>query len=290
MKIATRRLALIGARADFTRAVLAGLLAGGVRPLLVLLYNPPAAAGEFAVETRKAVDGLAITNGIAVRSVDSGAQALDACTGSGAEVGLVACFPRRLPVESAALPPLGLFNLHPAPLPAYRGPTPLFWQFRAGATRTAVSLHRVSGRFDTGAVLASAPLALEAGSSLAVTNEKLAALGADLAIAHLLRVSRIAAGARQDEARASYHVFPHATALRLSTRWPAERLYRFVAATAGVGRQFRLFAGGTGYALDRVTSFDAQATQARAVVQGPGTSLWIRCTAGLVHAHGRVFP
>jgi len=43
---------------------------------------------------------------------------------------MVSCFARRLPDPVLSIPRIGCFNLHPSLLPAYRGPVPLFWQFR----------------------------------------------------------------------------------------------------------------------------------------------------------------
>src|SRR5262245_34391311 len=40
------------------------------------------------------------------------------------DVACVACFPRRIPAPLLALPPLGFLNMHPALLPAHRGPAP----------------------------------------------------------------------------------------------------------------------------------------------------------------------
>src|SRR6266496_3045104 len=41
-------------------------------------------------------------------------------------------FPWRLPAELVALPRLGSINTHPAALPKYRGPNPIFWQMMNG--------------------------------------------------------------------------------------------------------------------------------------------------------------
>ena len=48
------------------------------------------------------------------------------------DVILVACFSLILAAELLQAPRLGCFNLHPSLLPGYRGPAPLFWQWRLG--------------------------------------------------------------------------------------------------------------------------------------------------------------
>ncbi|HEX9037247.1 MAG TPA: formyltransferase family protein [Ktedonobacterales bacterium] len=67
---------------------------------------------------------------------------------------LVTGFPRLLPPELLALPRLGAINSHPALLPAYRGPDPLFWQFYNGEPEIGLTIHRMEGEFDTGPILA----------------------------------------------------------------------------------------------------------------------------------------
>ncbi|WP_434340135.1 methionyl-tRNA formyltransferase [Motilimonas cestriensis] len=44
----------------------------------------------------------------------------------------------------------GLVNIHPSPLPEYRGPQPLYWQIRNGETFTKLTLHKVSEEVDCG--------------------------------------------------------------------------------------------------------------------------------------------
>ncbi|MCM8747319.1 hypothetical protein NET03_12385 [Thermomicrobium sp. CFH 73360] len=70
------------------------------------------------------------------------------------ELGLVSCFPWKLPKEVVASYPGGMLNIHPSPLPAYRGPAPLFWQYRDGCLKTGVALHEVTEQLDSGPLLA----------------------------------------------------------------------------------------------------------------------------------------
>ncbi|OHU89223.1 MULTISPECIES: formyltransferase family protein [Pseudoalteromonas] len=43
-----------------------------------------------------------------------------------------------------------LMNIHPSPLPEYRGPYPLYWQLRNGEEATKITLHQVSESIDCG--------------------------------------------------------------------------------------------------------------------------------------------
>ena len=281
-----RRLALLGSRASFTCAVLGSLLARRVAPVVLLLHGSPAAGGPMPVETPHATDRLAYANNIAVHTVRCGARALQAIRHSGADVALVACYPRRLPVENGPLPRDGLFNLHPSPLPAFRGPTPLFWQFHAGVARTAVSLHAVAPGFDAGAVLARAWLALPPATTFAAASSRLADLGAGLAVKQLVQATRIADGEPQSQTDATYLRFPDDTALEVSPCWPAERLYRFVTGTAEWGRDYRLLCEGGEYRIERALGFRADGDQPVPVREQHGGRLSIRCTPGVLTAQG----
>jgi methionyl-tRNA formyltransferase len=57
------------------------------------------------------------------------------------DVACVACFDKRIPPALLAMPRHGFLNVHPSLLPAYRGPAPLFWQWRNGETQTGVTVH-----------------------------------------------------------------------------------------------------------------------------------------------------
>lgn len=46
-----------------------------------------------------------------------------------------------------------LFNIHFGPLPAYKGPSPVFWQLKHGAETLGVSIHRLTKKLDEGAVV-----------------------------------------------------------------------------------------------------------------------------------------
>ncbi|MGI8554590.1 MAG: methionyl-tRNA formyltransferase [Dehalococcoidia bacterium] len=61
-------------------------------------------------------------------------------------------FPYRIPPEVTAIPRLGAYNLHPAPLPSYRGPNPMR-MFYDVAPVLGATLPRTEEDFDTGPIL-----------------------------------------------------------------------------------------------------------------------------------------
>lgn len=46
-----------------------------------------------------------------------------------------------------------LFNIHFGPLPAFRGPVPVFWQLKYGVEKLGMAIHRLNKNFDEGAVV-----------------------------------------------------------------------------------------------------------------------------------------
>lgn len=45
------------------------------------------------------------------------------------------------------------FNIHPGPLPAFRGPVPVFWQIKKGSPYLGMTIHHLSSRFDAGNIV-----------------------------------------------------------------------------------------------------------------------------------------
>jgi len=62
-------------------------------------------------------------------------------------------FPYRVPPEVVAIPKYGAVNLHPAPLPLYRGPNPLRGVYE-GHPLLGATLHWIAPEYDTGNILA----------------------------------------------------------------------------------------------------------------------------------------
>jgi len=60
-----------------------------------------------------------------------------------------------------AVAPLGAFNLHGSLLPKYRGRAPLNWAILQGESRVGLTLHRMIGRADAGAIVDQAAVELD---------------------------------------------------------------------------------------------------------------------------------
>ncbi|UHG93781.1 methionyl-tRNA formyltransferase [Spirosoma oryzicola] len=87
---------------------------------------------------------------------------------------LVFTLPWRIPATVLSIPRQGFLNVHLAPLPAYRGPEPLFWLLRNGETAGAVTIHRMDANFDTGPVLLTVPVPIDPKDTHGLHRAKLA--------------------------------------------------------------------------------------------------------------------
>lgn len=89
-----------------------------------------------------------------------------------ADLILCAFFNQRVAEETCATARLGAVNIHPGPLPAFKGVDPVFHAALRGAAEVGVTLHRVTSDFDSGPNLRSRTLPMPAGRSImAITSD-----------------------------------------------------------------------------------------------------------------------
>ncbi len=148
---------------------------------------------------------------------------------------LVTGFPRLLPPEVLALPRLGCVNAHPALLPAYRGPDPMFWQFYNGEPELGLTLHRMDGSFDTGAILAQGSTPIGPDETPDDVYPRLFEIAPSLIITALEKVIAGDPGTPQDPARASYAPIPGVDDRRVDWTRTAEQIHNQVRACFGSG-------------------------------------------------------
>ena len=125
----------------------------------------------------------------------------------GATMGLMVTFTYKLPAAVYNLPPDGFFNMHPGPLPGYRGPDPVFWQIKNREPYAGIAIHKVDDDFDTGNLVLSDKIRLAATDTHGILSTKLAELAARLT-GVLVKMAGfgIAIPSRpQDETKAGYY-------------------------------------------------------------------------------------
>jgi methionyl-tRNA formyltransferase len=147
---------------------------------------------------------------------------------------LVFTLPWRVPATVLNLPPLGFLNFHLAPLPAYRGPEPLFWLLRNGETTGAVTVHRMAAGFDTGPVVLAEPVPIGPGDTYGLHRAHLAGRAAPIAL-HLLASLRGEAPplAPMVQAEELARYWPRPSLVDVCVHWtePAAAIERLVRAT-----------------------------------------------------------
>ena len=156
------------------------LLVRGIRPVLVVTdgrNHPPDPA--MAIFNRRRDElltrlpdlaGLCARENLPVYHDEPGRPAAElaaAVAAAAPDLALIVTYFRILPPAVFTLPRHGTYNIHPSLLPAYRGPQPLYWALRHGATVTGASLHRLDEGIDTGPVFARRQVAITPDDSFA---------------------------------------------------------------------------------------------------------------------------
>jgi len=91
-----------------------------------------------------------------------------------------AYFSQILKPEVIALPKLGILNVHPGWLPAYKGAMAYFWVLKNGSETAGVSLHWIDEGIDTGTLLRRQSFSIDAGMTQQNVLEQTADIGANL--------------------------------------------------------------------------------------------------------------
>jgi methionyl-tRNA formyltransferase len=95
-------------------------------------------------------------------------------------MGLLFTFSYKLPAAIYKMPVKGFYNIHPGPLPAYRGPDPIFQQIKNKETYAAITIHKVDDGLDTGQIVLSDKIHLNVTDTYGILTTKLSELAAGL--------------------------------------------------------------------------------------------------------------
>ncbi len=171
---------------DFARTALASLHRAGFTIPLVLT-QPDRPAGRGMKLQASPVKQFALEHGIDVaqpRSLrldgkypDEAAAARLAIEAARADLMVVAAYGLILPQWVLDQPRLGCLNIHASLLPRWRGAAPIHRAIEAGDPETGVTIMQMDAGLDTGDMLLTQKLAIEAGDTTASLHDKLAALG-----------------------------------------------------------------------------------------------------------------
>jgi methionyl-tRNA formyltransferase len=98
------------------------------------------------------------------------------------DVVFVKTFPWKIPATVLSIPKFGFINFHYAPLPAFRGPNPLFWMIRNQEPTGGVTVHQMDENLDTGDVLITKEIHIYPEASFGMLIGQLAHTGLEATI------------------------------------------------------------------------------------------------------------
>ncbi len=164
---------------------------------------------RYCDEMIENVDGVLTGSGIPVIALDEETyadQIREAIEENDVNMGLMMKFPYKIPTSIYELPVKGFYNIHPGPLPQYRGADPVFQQLRNKEKHAGVTIHKLDEGMDRGPVVMSEMLKVEPSDTHGLLTTKLANLAAGLTGILIKLVSfDIAIPSRvQDETKARY--------------------------------------------------------------------------------------
>jgi methionyl-tRNA formyltransferase len=176
---------------EFARAALERLHAAGFTFPLVLT-QPDRPAGRGMKLQPSPVKQFAQAHGMPVaqpRSLrldgkfpEDAAAARIALEQARPDVMVVAAYGLILPQWVLDLPRLGCLNIHASLLPRWRGAAPIHRAIEAGDAETGVTIMQMDAGLDTGAMLLTERIAIDADDSTGTLHDKLAALGARMIV------------------------------------------------------------------------------------------------------------
>ncbi|MCH7418392.1 methionyl-tRNA formyltransferase [Pseudomonas mosselii] len=135
-----------------------------------------------------------------------------------------------------SLPRLGVINMHPSYLPAYRGPNPAFWQYYDMELNPGVTVHYLDAGEDTGDIVAQRRVPIALGEkSPAVLDTLIGKVGVPLMLDALNAIER----GNATRTRQAVSPTPRARNLRTDehgtiidwARWPIERVWHVLRGT-----------------------------------------------------------
>ena len=206
------------------------------------LLNSPSGSIRHGEGLPASLPGLAMQSGIPVFECGKigHTEVTDWLAGMSLDVVCVACWNRLIPPHVLDIPQYGFLNVHPSILPAYRGPYPLFWQYRAGEEAMGVTVHWMDAGLDTGDIAGQREIQLEDGLRGPEAEAPCAMAGGDLLAEVLANLARGASLRWPQPEGGSYFPAPSRDDFALDASWHPRRAFNFMRANAEWGIPFRL--------------------------------------------------
>jgi len=138
---------------------------------------------------------------------------------NGVNLGLVMTFPYKIPSSVYNIPSKGFYNIHPGPLPQYRGADPVFQQLKNKEKQAGVTVHKLDEGYDTGPLVMIEILKIDPLDTYGLLTTKLAYLAAKLTgtLIKLLSLELAIPSKPQEETKARY--FKRQQAADITINW-----------------------------------------------------------------------
>jgi methionyl-tRNA formyltransferase len=169
------RVAFCGFPSDYSLAFLLALLRLDVEPAAIITSPGahPSISGENALSQVAGHVGIPLLRPWRVNDehsrLDLARLELDGV--------VMASFDQIVGGRALALPRHGWMNIHPSPLPRYRGPEPVYWTIADGAADAGITLHRAVPKFDAGPILAQRIIPVNPGETSGTLTRRLCEAG-----------------------------------------------------------------------------------------------------------------
>lgn len=191
---------------EFAVPALQALLHGRHR-VLAVYTQPDRPAGRGRKLQASPVKSCALEHGLAVFQPENfkSAADLDKLAGLQADLMIVAAYGLLLPPAVLAAPRLGCVNIHASLLPRWRGASPIQQAILAGDSHSGVTLMKMEQGLDSGDMIASRAIEIDAGWSAGDLHDRLAPLGAELLMENIDTIEDALHNAQpQDETEVTY--------------------------------------------------------------------------------------
>jgi methionyl-tRNA formyltransferase len=206
----------------FAATVLAGLLDAGFDVPLVLT-QPDRPRGRGLRQEASPVKRLALERGIRVEQPPTlaGDAAREMLLAARLDVLAVAAYGLLLPPPILAAPREGCINVHASLLPRWRGAAPIQRALLAADDVTGVSIMQMDAGLDTGPIIGTAPVQIDARETAGTLEAKLAAAGMQALTSILMQVAAGAIVGRTPQPIVGVTLAPKVRASEAAVDWSA---------------------------------------------------------------------
>lgn len=149
------------------------------------------------------------------------------------DIGFCCFYPNLFPESLFRLPKHGIYNMHFAPLPRYRGALPIPYAIINGEHTHGVTIHRIAKGMDSGEIASQVILPLfhdDTGYDLYKRCERFGALLFRETVAQFVNAGGVLPMRKQKSADVISHVRQDMKSLEMQLSWGWEKIHRFVRA------------------------------------------------------------